>query len=406
LSLSLVAGCTKQPDPKPEPEPDAASEPRPGPAKPAGKKTTAPSPQETAAKPAPEKPILVTAADLVKAFNTDRAAATQRYNGKTIYVEGVVSLIEPPDEGIGGSLTLEGLPPEEIEPGKVKDVFCNLRYGNQAARVQESQPVKVQGVCNGVNFQQAVALSNASVVEFRRIPVEVAKKKEEAEKALAQLKGLGVGYTDAPGGFWEIYLRPEHVAANGQLRPDVLAALLKIPRLRGVSVELTPLTDAGLEGLKEFTKLEKLSLEGTHVTDAGLVHLKALTRLRSLDLAGTMVTNAALDQLQGLKYLDTLGLAGTQVNDAGLAQLKLYPRLRSLYLTDTAVSDAGLEHLASLPVLTELNLAKTKITDAGLRHLIGLKNLKLLTVSKKGVTMGAVNQIKEVLPELAVKFVD
>jgi hypothetical protein len=406
LSLSLVSGCTKQPDPKPAPEDASTSAPQPGPAKAPGKKTTTASTQETPAQPAVEKPILVTAVDLVKAFNTDRAAAVQRYNGKTIFVEGVVSLVEPPDEGIGGTVTLEGVPPEDIEPGKVKEILCNLRYGNTATRVQESQPVKVQGVCNGVNFQHAVELANVTFVAIQRIPADVVKKKEEAEKALALLKGIGAGYTESPGGYWEIYLRPEHVAANGQLKPEVIAALLKIPRLRGVSVELTPLTDVGLEGLKQFTKLEKLSLEGTQVTDAGLVHVKALTRLRFLDLAGTAVTNAALDQLIGLKYLDSLGLAGTQVSDAGLTPLKLFPRLRSLYLTDTAVSDAGLEHLASLPALTELGLAKTKITDAGLKNLIGLKNLKVLAVPKKGVTMSAVNQIKEALPELEVKFVD
>jgi hypothetical protein len=405
LSLSFVAGCTRQPDPKPEPE-AAAPEPTPGTVKAPGKKATAPATPE-AAKPAPEKPLLVTAADLVKAFNADRAAAAQRYRGKTLYVEGVVSVIEQPDEGIGGALTLEGLPPEEIEPGKVKEVFCNLRYGQRdTGRVREDQPVQIKGVCTGVGFQQAVELANATVEIVRRIPEDVMKKKDEAEKALALLKGLGVGYTDSAGGFWEIYLRPEHVAANGRLRPDVLAALLKIPRLRGISVELTSLNDAGLEGLKEFTRLEKLSLEGTQVTDAGLVHLKALTRLRSLELAGTVVTTAALDQLQGLKYLDTLGLAGTQVNDAGLAQLKLFPRLRALYLTDTAVSDAGLGHLAGLPALAELNLAKTKITDAGLKYLGGLKQLKLLTVSKKGVTMAAVNQLKEAMPALEVKFID
>jgi hypothetical protein len=406
LSLSLLVGCTRQPEPKPEPEAVAPSTSPSGPAKaPSNKSLPAPTP-ETPAKPTVEKPILVTAADLVKAFNSDRATAAQRYQGKTIYVEGIVSVTELPEEGIGGSVTLEGLPPEEIEPGKVKDVLCNLRYGSQASRVQESQPVKVQGVCEGVNFQQAVTLSNASLVEIRRIPADVVKQKEEAEKALALLKGLGVGYTDAAGGFWEIYLRPEHVAANGQLRPEVLAALLKIPRLRGISVELAPLTDAGLEGLKEFTKLAKLSLEGTQITDAGLAQLKALTRLRSLDLASTQITNAALDQLQGLKYLDSLGLASTQINDAGLAQLKLLPRLRSLYLTDTAVSDVGLEQLTALPALTELGLAKTKITDAGLTYLMGLKNLKLLSVSKKGVTMAAVNQLKEALPNLEVKFID
>jgi hypothetical protein len=405
LSVSVLLGCTKQPDPKQQTEDDPAAATQSGPAKTPTKQTATPGKQETPAPPA-EKPILVTAVELVKAFNDDRAAAAQRYQGKTIFVTGVVALIDPPDEGIGGTVTLEGVPPEEIEPRKVKEVLCNLRYGSDTERLQEDQPIKVQGLCTGVGFRQAVELANAKVVERHRLPEDVVKKKQEAEKALALLKGLGVGYVEAPGNYWEIYLRPEHLAATGQLRPEVVAALLKIPRLRGVSVELAPLTDDGLEGLNPFTRLEKLSLEGTRVTDAGLVHLKALARLRSLDLAGTGVTNDALSQLQVLRYLESLGLAGTQVNDAGLAQLKSFPRLRSLYLTDTALGDSGLEQLAGLPLLAELGLAKTKITDAGLKLLSGLKNLKLLTVSRKGVTMAGVGQLKEMLPGLEVKYTD
>lgn len=406
LTVSVLAGCTKQPDPKPQPEDEPPATTQPGQAKTPVKKASTLGAQATPEQPPVEKPILVSAVELVKAFNADRAAAALRYQGKTIFVTGVVALIDPPDEGIGGSVTLEGVPPEEIEPGKVKEILCNLRYGSDAERLQEDQPIKVQGVCTGVGFRQAVELANAKVVERHRIPEDVLKKKQEAEKALALLKGLGVGYSEAPGGYWEIFLRPEHLTAEGQLRPEVVAALLKIPRLRGVSVELAPLTDAGLEGLKPFTRLEKLGLEGTRVTDAGLVHLKALARLRTLDLAGTGVTNDGLGLLTGLRYLESLSLAGTQVNDAGLATLKSFPRLRSLYLTDTAVSDAGLEHLAGLPLLAELGLAKTKITDAGLKALGGLKNLKLLTVSRKGITTAAVEQLKETVPGLEVKYAD
>jgi hypothetical protein len=406
LTVSVLAGCTKQPDPRPQSEDEPAAATQPGPAKTAVKKTSTPGAPETPAQPPAEKPILVSAVELVKAFNDDRAAAAKRYQGKTIFVNGVVALIDPPDEGIGGTVTLEGVPPEEIEPGKVKEVLCNLRYGSQTDRLQEDQPIKVQGVCAGVSFRQVVELTNATVVERHRIPEDVLKKKQEAEKALALLKGLGVGYSEAPGGYWEIFLRPEHLTAGGQLRPEVVAALLKIPRLRGVSVESAPLTDAGLEGLKPFTRLEKLGLEGTRVTDAGLVHLKALARLRSLDLAGTAVTNDAPGLLTGLRYLESLGLAGTQVNDAGLAQMKSFPRLRSLYLTDTAVSDAGLEDLAGLPLLAELGLAKTKITDAGLKGLGGVKSLKLLTLSRKGLTPAAVEQLKETVPGLEVKYAD
>ena len=52
---------------------------------------------------------------------------------------------------------------------------------------------------------------------------------------------------------------------------------------------------AHLEGLPE---LAVLSLNGTPVTDAGLAHLKGLTGLSELDLSFTQVTDAGVRELQ------------------------------------------------------------------------------------------------------------
>jgi hypothetical protein len=57
--------------------------------------------------------------------------------------------------------------------------------------------------------------------------------------------------------------------------------------LRLLDLDLTEVTDAGLEHLKGLTALQELSLWRTPVTDAGLQHLKGLTGLRVLCLCDT-----------------------------------------------------------------------------------------------------------------------
>ena len=92
-----------------------------------------------------------------------------------------------------------------------------------------------------------------------------------------------------------------------------------LSRLHGASY---PITDAGLEHLKESSQLRTVMLNQTRVTDAGLMHLSGLIQLQRLDLSDTQVTNAGLTHLRGLTQLQYLDLSGTQVTAAGVAQLQ------------------------------------------------------------------------------------
>ena len=67
----------------------------------------------------------------------------------------------------------------------------------------------------------------------------------------------------------------------------------------------------------------EVSLNGTPVNDAGLRDLAALTQLRALDLTGTNVTDKGLKQLAALTQLQTLDLAQTKVTDVGLRELEI-----------------------------------------------------------------------------------
>jgi hypothetical protein len=67
-----------------------------------------------------------------------------------------------------------------------------------------------------------------------------------------------------------------------------------------------------------------------------------------LELTG--VTDAGLDHIQGLQNLVYLNLYGTKVTDAGLAKLTGLTHLRNLYLWQTQVTPEGVKKLqAALP---------------------------------------------------------
>jgi len=70
-----------------------------------------------------------------------------------------------------------------------------------------------------------------------------------------------------------------------------LISFLKEPaKLRVLGLDITQVTDEGLEHLKKMTGLEELTLSGTQVTGAGLVYLKGLTSLRYLCVENTRIT--------------------------------------------------------------------------------------------------------------------
>jgi Leucine-rich repeat (LRR) protein len=166
-----------------------------------------------------------------------------------------------------------------------------------------------------------------------------------------------------------------------------LSRLKSVASLRGLELNGTQITDAGLAHLRELN-LHSLNLSGTNITDAGLVYLKGLDDLQSVDLSGTRVTGTGLEQLKDMPRLQKLSLKDAPVADAGLKDAAALTKLNRLQLdlTGTQITDAGLEHLQGLTNLRMLGLSRTRITDAGLKHLKGLAKLENLALSGTKVT--------------------
>jgi Leucine-rich repeat (LRR) protein len=135
------------------------------------------------------------------------------------------------------------------------------------------------------------------------------------------------------------------------------------------SVNLAGIKDVGDTDMKRITALSGLKgvyLQETSITDAGLAELAGLQSLTELHLQETQVTDLGLKHLSRLKTLQLLHLHGTKITDAGIVTLTELKELKRLYLDSTETTDKGLKSLHNLKLLRHLTLKGTKVTNAGI----------------------------------------
>lgn len=171
----------------------------------------------------------------------------------------------------------------------------------------------------------------------------------------------------------KVSMSPEEVAVVEELQE--IKALVTFGDDGGVlSVEASGpgLRDDVERGSNETIKLvsvlqslEKLDVGDSNITDEGLEPLQKLPKLRVLSLNLTQITNVGLDHLKELKSLERLRLHATAISDDGMVSIARLSTLKVLDLSKTKVSDVGMEKLKSLPLLEELDLRSTSVTAAG-----------------------------------------
>ena len=182
--------------------------------------------------------------------------------------------------------------------------------------------------------------------------------------------------------------------------PDLAPLAPILPRLTGLSLTQSTLTDQNLHPVAFAPNLVSLDLSGAPLTDAGLSFLVGLTGLRTLTLCDVPLSDLGLSQLRPLIHLERLNLDGTAITDAGLASLASMPRLQRLGLAKTAITDAGLTSLTGLTRLKELHLNGTAITDAGLATLARLPTLRFIDLLDTPTTPGGRDRLRKARPRL------
>ncbi|MHC4946916.1 MAG: DUF2231 domain-containing protein [Planctomycetota bacterium] len=126
-----------------------------------------------------------------------------------------------------------------------------------------------------------------------------------------------------------------------------------------------PVADADLDLLDDLGPwVVHLSLARSAVSDDGLARLARLPALRRLRLDGTPVAGPGLRHLAGLAALADLNLAGTRVSDDAAEAIAALPGLRRVYVWRTAMTDAGRARLAALRPDVEIVAGETLPRDS------------------------------------------
>jgi hypothetical protein len=200
---------------------------------------------------------------------------------------------------------------------------------------------------------------------------------------------------------------------------ESLARLVKNygDHLSGLELTNTGVTDAGLRhlaGLQYLTDLRIGNIDPRQavpgamlplnkITDAGMVHLKGLTGLQVLNLGGLPITDAGLDEIKDLPNLGGLYLDRTQVRGPGLGRLKSLPGLAVLYLDGSAVTDEGLDYLKGANNLQLLSLVGVPLTGRGLAPLKALPKLNRLAIMGSGVSFEDLDDFQVARPTVKLE---
>jgi hypothetical protein len=106
-----------------------------------------------------EKPIEVSASEVVSAYRENKAAADNKFKGKVVQVTGTVEKIE------------RGYAVLKAERGFVGDGFdllsVHLRFKDESklATLSRGQPITVKGICTGVGLFDAIVVEQCVVVQ-------------------------------------------------------------------------------------------------------------------------------------------------------------------------------------------------------------------------------------------------
>jgi hypothetical protein len=156
-------------------------------------------------------------------------------------------------------------------------------------------------------------------------------------------------------------------------------------QLSNLTIHGLPITDEGLDAIKDLPALGGLYLNRTKIKGPGLARLKSLRSVALLDVGESEIDDEGLRFLAGASNLNYLSLYRTKIKGPGLAQSTTLPRLVNLNLDDTEITDQGLSFLAGAPNLQMLSLNGVLLTEKGLNALKGIPRLKQLYLNRSGL---------------------
>jgi hypothetical protein len=99
--------------------------------------------------------FVITASDLLKAFESDETAATAKFVNTVVEVSGTIQSVKP---GENGALTIS------LSTGNdISSVLCTLQGYVEPANLKTGEQITIRGNCSG--FLMDVLLNNCSIIQ-------------------------------------------------------------------------------------------------------------------------------------------------------------------------------------------------------------------------------------------------
>lgn len=181
--------------------------------------------------------------------------------------------------------------------------------------------------------------------------------------------------------------------------------LLKLPPdgIDYINLKFTAMADADesvsdrlIPYVHHLAGLKGIDLDQSETTDAGLAKLGTMPELRALALAETLVTGKCLGQLTGCKKLEALRFGKGTIDNDSLRYLKEFPQLVNLELSRTNLSLRGLEHVSKCTKLRSLDINENSaIDDRAVPLLLKLSKLEHLYIKHTKISFAGVMQLSK-----------
>lgn len=146
----------------------------------------------------------------------------------------------------------------------------------------------------------------------------------------------------------------------------------------------------------------KVFSKGVDVSEDELISLLKLEQLKSLNLNTSNTNDEHLKIIGQMTTIEDLDLSVTDVTDLGMPYLESLSNLKHLRLKETSITEGCLSSLVKLGKLETLNLKGIDIRDQSVIILGGLTNLEQVVFSSEWLTLGALEKLKESLPECEI----
>ena len=181
--------------------------------------------------------------------------------------------------------------------------------------------------------------------------------------------------------------------------------LLKLPPdgIDYINLRFTAMSDADesvsdrlIPYIHHLSGLKGIDLDKSETTDAGLAKLGTMPELRALALAETMVTGKCLGQLIGCKKLEALRFGRGTIDNESLRYAKEFPQLVNLELSRTNLSLRGLEHVSKCTKLRSLDINENSaIDDRAVPLLLKLSKLENLHIKRTKISFAGLMQLSK-----------